>query len=72
MGAPFREVAKRREGSEWDEDENATGRRFHPRSHENKEPQERAMLRRRATIFSEAKPERLSEPERDRAAARRR
>ena len=29
------------------------------------------MLRRRTTIFSEAKPERLSEPERDRAAARR-
>ena len=29
------------------------------------------MLRRRTTIFSEAKPERLSEPERDRAEARR-
>ena len=29
------------------------------------------MLRRKTTIFSEAKPERLSEPERDRAAARR-
>ena len=34
------EVAKRREGREWDEGENATGWRFHPRSHENKKPKE--------------------------------
>ena len=42
-----------RSGSEWDEGENATGRRFHPRSNENKELKERAMPRRATTIFSE-------------------
>ena len=43
--------------SEWDEGENATGRRFHPRSHENKEPKDGAMLLRAATIFSEVSSE---------------
>ena len=41
-------------GSEWDEGENATGRRFHPRSNENRELKERAMPRHATTIFSEA------------------
>ena len=45
-----------RSGSEWDEGENATGRRFHPRSNENKELKERAMSRRATTIFCEGNP----------------
>ena len=59
--SPFGEVAflllwfwgSNGSGSEWDEGENATGRRFHPRSNENKELKERAMPRRATTIFSE-------------------
>ena len=38
-----------------DEGENATGRRFHPRSNENRELKERAMPRRATTIFSEGR-----------------
>ena len=39
--------------SHWDEGENATGRRFHPRSNENRELKDGAMLLRATTIFSE-------------------
>ena len=46
-----------RSGGEWDEGENATGRRFHPRSNENKKLKERAMPRRATTIFSEVDPD---------------
>ena len=44
-----------RQSRDWDEGENATGRRFHPRSNENKELKEGAMPRRTTTIFSEVK-----------------
>ena len=39
--------------SKGDEGENATVRHFHPRSHENKELEDEAVLLRQATIFSE-------------------
>ena len=39
--------------SKGDEGENATVRHFHPRSHENQELEDEAVLLRQATIFSE-------------------
>ena len=42
-----------RQSRDWDEGENATGRRFHPRSNENKKSKERAMPRRATPMFSE-------------------
>ena len=44
-----------RQSRDWDEGKNATGRRFYPRSNENKELKERAAPRRATTIFSEVK-----------------
>ena len=42
-----------RQSRDWDEGKNATGRRFYPRSNENKELKDGAMLLRATTIFSE-------------------
>ena len=47
--------AARQSRARGDEGENATGRRFHPRSNENREMKERAMPRRATTIFSEGR-----------------
>ena len=53
MGAGVNGDLNGRQSRDWDEGENATARRFQPRSNENKELKERAMPRRATTIFSE-------------------